>query len=93
MDLFGGSSSDSFGKSLGYLAFSGKQKDWRMWNAKFQAYTLTKGCKDVLLGREPVPPHDEILEPRTIVGSTTNEEGDLVAVVLTAAEAKRRSFA
>ena len=42
-------------KAIRAIAFSGKQEEWSVWEAKFLAKANRKGFKKVLLGKKIAP--------------------------------------
>ena len=49
-------------RSIRVVPFSGKKKDWRMWQKQFLAVAGKREYKDVLKGTTKVPPHDAVLD-------------------------------
>ena len=48
--------------SIRVIQFSGKTKDWPVWEEKFLAKAKRKGFKDVLLGKYKIPKSTVILD-------------------------------
>ena len=48
--------------SIKVIQFSGKTKDWAIWEEKFLAKAKRMGFKDVLLGKVIIPKSTEILD-------------------------------
>ena len=57
-------------KSIRVIQFSGKKKDWRMWQKQFLAISSKREYKDILTGKTPVPPHNESIDISTGEGKT-----------------------
>ena len=48
--------------SIKVIQFSGRAKDWAVWEEKFLARAKRKGFKDLLLGKITIPKSTEILD-------------------------------
>ena len=51
--------------SIKVIQFSGKQKDWAVWEEKFMARAKRKGFKDLLLGKTTIPKTSEVLDEKS----------------------------
>ena len=58
----------SIEKAIRVISFTGKLEDWRMWSRKFLARARVKKYKEVLMGTQKVPSHDEDLDLTTEAG-------------------------
>jgi hypothetical protein len=50
-------------KAIRVLSFSGKQEDWRMWRAKYEARARFKGWLSALDGSANAPAAATVLDP------------------------------
>jgi hypothetical protein len=51
--------------SIKVIQFSGKQKDWAVWEEKFMARAKRKGFKDLLLGKATIPKTSDVLDEKS----------------------------
>jgi hypothetical protein len=60
-------------KAIRVLSFSGKTKDWQMWEAKYAARARAKGWFKVMNGEQAVPAHDVVLTDTQVVQQRARE--------------------
>ena len=63
--------------SIKVIQFSGKSKDWPVWEEKFLARSKRKGFRDLLLGKVEIPKSTEALDASDKERSKIRELNDL----------------
>ncbi|MGL4342655.1 MAG: hypothetical protein ACRCSZ_09640, partial [Lactococcus lactis] len=51
------------GKHINSLPFCGKKEKFTIWSSRFLTYCAIDHCRDVILGKTPIPDDSDILDP------------------------------